>query len=182
MHSFDLSLFYSIYNLSGHSLWIDRLIVDFGEYLLYPILVGVAALIVYEWRKKRWSKMWGYIVAVLGALIARFVIAEAIRLLYHRPRPFLALHLPHLLSDTSYSFPSGHTIFLFALATGVYRVNKRIGWALYALALFIGLARVAGGVHYPSDILGGIILGILISVVVTWLWKSIGRNIALPSI
>jgi undecaprenyl-diphosphatase len=87
-----------------------------------------------------------------------------------------------VLVDTAASFPSGHTIFMFALATGVWRINKRFGWWLYALGLLIGAARVAGGVHYPSDIVGGIVLGIATSFVITWCWKALARTVAIPSI
>jgi undecaprenyl-diphosphatase len=117
-------------------------------------------------RKSDTKKVYGYVVAVLGALVARFFIGSSIRFFYHRPRPFLALHIPHLLTETSYSFPSGHTIFLFALATGIWFVNKKQSYVLFVLALLVGLARVAAGVHYPSDIAGGIILGVLTAVLV----------------
>jgi len=73
------------------------------------------------------------------------------------------------LSDSSYSFPSGHTIFIFALATAVYFFHKKLGYFLYFSGLLIGLARISGGVHYPSDILGGIILGSLTSLFIFYL-------------
>ena len=128
----------------------------FAEYLLYGVLVVVAYQIFQEWRAGRLGKVYDYCIAIFAALAARFGIAELIRHFYPRPRPYIALHLPHhLLSDTAYSFPSGHTIFLFALATGVYNINKTFAYWLYALGALVGLARVAAGVHYPSDILGG---------------------------
>jgi undecaprenyl-diphosphatase len=182
MHSLDISLFYSLYGLSGHSGHLDGVIVFVGEYLGYLLVLAVALFAWREVRQKRWNKVWGYIVAVLGAIIARLVVTELIRSFYHHLRPSLALHITPLWSETTYSFPSGHTIFFFALAAGVYRINKPFGWTLYVLSFLIGVARVAGGVHYPLDILGGIVLGILTSIAVIWIWKSIGRNIALPSI
>lgn len=182
MHSLDLSLFYTLYGLSGHAHWIDLVIVSVGEYLLYPLLLLVVFFMYREWSKGHSMNVWGYSVAVLGALIARFGVAEAIRLVYHHPRPFITFNIPHLLTDTSYSFPSGHTIFIFALATGVYRINKKFAYWLYGAGLLIGVARVAGGVHYPSDILGGIVLGVATSYAVTSIWKSLSRSIALPFI
>ncbi len=176
MHLLDLSVFYSIYNLSSQSIWPDRLIVFFGEYLIYILL---AILFYFMWdafRTEQMRKVYGYCVAVAGALIARFGVVEIIRHYYHRPRPFLVLHLPHLLSDTSYSFPSGHTIFLFALATGVLFVNKRFAYFLYAAGLIVGIARVAGGVHYPSDILGGMALGMITGFAVYKMWSNIARS------
>jgi undecaprenyl-diphosphatase len=102
----------------------------------------------------------------VSAIVARFGLASLIRLFYHRPRPFLALSLPHLITDNASSFPSGHTIFLFALATATYFFNKKLSFFLCISGAVIGLARVAGGVHYPSDILGGAMLGALTGVIV----------------
>ncbi len=180
IHSFDLSLFYAIFGLSGRNTGLDWLIVLTAEYLLYPLLLVVAYLAYREWRAGRLHRVYDYCVAVVGALFARFGVAEIIRLFYHRPRPYVALHLPHLLSDTSYSFPSGHTIFLFALATGVYGTNRKLAYWLYASGVLIGAARVAAGVHYPSDILGGAILGVCTGYAVYKLWKSVGRRIRFP--
>jgi len=88
-------------------------------------------------------------------------------------RPFIALNLPqHVLTDHSYAFPSGHTAVVFTLATATHFFNKKLAYFLYASGLVIGLARIAGGVHYPSDIAGGIILGIFIGFIVYKLWRG----------
>jgi undecaprenyl-diphosphatase len=53
-------------------------------------------------------------------------------------------------------------MFVFSLATSIYFFgNKKVAVMLYASGLLIGIARIAAGVHYPLDILGGIILGTL---------------------
>ncbi len=180
MYTIDLSLFYTIFNLSGHSVWLDWLIILVGEYLLYLLLLVVAYCIYQDFRACHPRKVYDYCIALTAALIARFGVAEVIRLFYHRPRPYLALHLPHLLSDTAYSFPSGHTIFLFALATSMLFVNKKLARWLYVAGIAIGLARVAAGVHYPSDIIGGMILGILTGYLVHQSWVYLSRRINFP--
>lgn len=182
MYAFNLSLFYAIYSLAGRSAWLDTAILVIGQYFLYPIILAVAFFAYREWHAGRMHAMWGYVAAVLGALVARFGVATLIRMFYEHPRPFIALDIPHILTDTSNSFPSGHTIFIFALAAGVYRINKTFAYWLGALGLLIGLARVAGGVHYPFDILSGIVLGILTGWGVVRLWKMVSRYIALPSL
>ena len=63
------------------------------------------------------------------------------------------------------SFPSGHAMFFGALAMSLYFVQKRIGYMYFVVALIVGLARVASGVHFPIDIFVGYILGILIAII-----------------
>ena len=89
------------------------------------------------------------------------MITELIRFIWHRPRPFVAHQVNQLIEHSaSGSFPSGHIAFLFALAMTVYFFNIKIGWIFLCLSFLVGLARVFVGIHYPLDILGGIIVGI----------------------
>ena len=62
---------------------------------------------------------------------------------------------------------------MFALATAIYFYDRRFGWFLFVLGALVGIGRVAGGVHYPTDILGGAILGIIVG----WLVYSISKKI-----
>jgi membrane-associated phospholipid phosphatase len=63
----------------------------------------------------------------------------------------------------SRSFPSGHTAAAVAFAHGVGRVMPWAGVPLYVLAAAVGYSRVHTGVHYPGDVLGGAVLGAMIS-------------------
>lgn len=57
------------------------------------------------------------------------------------------------------SFPSGHTAASFAAATAIYAFDKRWGAAAYVFAAVMGLSRVYLGVHFPTDVLAGAVLG-----------------------
>lgn len=159
MAEIDQSLFLVFYNLAGYSSIGDFFIIFFGKYFLSIVLLTFAYVAYRNWRKENIRNVYPYAAAMVSALTARFALASLIRFFYHNPRPFLALNLPHLLEDNASSFPSGHTIFLFALATATYFFNKKLAYFLYASGIVIGFARVAGGVHWPSDILGGVVLG-----------------------
>ena len=155
----DLSLFFAVHSLAGMSGWGDTLIIFFAEWYLY---IALAVFVFVAWREYRGGvSLYTYVGALAAALVARFGLAEVIRHFYHHDRPYVAIAgLSHLLTDNAYSFPSGHTIFLFALGAAAHFFNKKLAYFLYASGLLIGLARVAAGVHYPSDILGGIVLEI----------------------
>ena len=60
-----------------------------------------------------------------------------------------------------YSFPSGHTSASFAAATAIYAIDRRWGAAAYVLAALIGFSRLYLGVHFPTDVLAGAVVGIL---------------------
>ncbi len=162
LHSVDLSVFGVLHDLAGQNAWADATIVFLGEYLAYGVLLAMLVATLRSYRAGKMGEVLAYATAVVLGLVARYGVAELIRYFYHRPRPFAALNLPHLLTETSYSFPSGHAIFFFALAAGVFSTNKRLGAWLYVAAILIGLGRIAAGVHYPSDIFGGAILGVVI--------------------
>ena len=171
MYAFDLSLFNAIHSFAGRSVGLDALIVFFGQYVLYILLATLAVLAASAWYSGKRHVLGGYLLAFAGALIARFGAETIIHFFYYRPRPYLALDVPHLLTEASSSFPSGHTIFIFALATGLLSINKRVAYVFFTAGLLVGIARIAAGVHYPSDVLGGALLGILAALLVRAVWR-----------
>lgn len=91
-----------------------------------------------------------------------WLLETVLKVAVHRPRP----ELPHLVSAGGYSFPSGHSFVSFVLygylALLLGRLAPRSRWARVSLLLVaagIGLSRVYLGVHYPTDVLGGWVLG-----------------------
>jgi undecaprenyl-diphosphatase len=71
------------------------------------------------------------------------------------------------ISETLQSFPSGHALFYFALAFVIYTKSKKWGMWFFLGAFLMGLGRVASGVHFPIDILGGAVLGILTAYILS---------------
>jgi undecaprenyl-diphosphatase len=104
--------------------------------------------------------------------------------LFHRVRPcnkfpeivtlIRGLHSP--------SFPSGHTMAAFASATILYYYDRRIGIPAYVIASLIAFSRLYLFVHYPSDILGGMLLGIITSLIMLYglnkIYKSLESNVS----
>ena len=87
---------------------------------------------------------------------------QAISHVWERPRPFVAHPaLTHLLSAPSPdpSFPSDHAAAAFAIAFAILAFSRFGGIGFLAAATLIGLSRVALGLHYPSDVLAGMLVG-----------------------
>lgn len=104
-----------------------------------------------------------------GAALVAFLINVLIGFIRFRPRPFVVHPDIIKLVDVSplkKSFPSGHTTVAFAIAMTIFFWNKKWGVAALVLATLIGLSRVAVGVHYPSDIIGGAVLGFGIALLI----------------
>jgi undecaprenyl-diphosphatase len=100
------------------------------------------------------------------AMLANQVISHA----WDRTRPFTAHEAStHLLSAPSPdpSFPSDHAAAAFAIAFAILAFSRRGGILFLAAALLIGVSRVALGLHYPSDVLAGVVVGWLAAMVVT---------------
>ena len=75
-----------------------------------------------------------------------------------------------------YSFPSGHTMHGFAAATIIYLHHKRAGMLALVLAALIAFSRIYLFVHYQTDILGGLCIGVLMSLFVYKMWNLAARK------
>jgi len=159
----DTQLLYLLNNLAGRSPLFDGLIVFLASYLAYVLVVLFLALVFFSHYSKR-DKWELVLVTGISAVIARLGITELIRFFYHHPRPYLALPDVHnLFTDSSWSFPSGHATFFFAMATAVYLYNKKWGIWFFIATILITVSRVIAGIHYPSDIVGGALIGIIVA-------------------
>lgn len=164
----DNFLFAAMYDLSNKAMSLDTAIILFAAY--WELVVAVA-LLAYVWfervnRAELKARVTRVGLALVSAAAARFGVVAVVRYFWPRPRPFVAQHLQSLIDQSPFeaSFPSGHATFFMAIA--VYFLlsgEKRIGWFLLVSAVVISLARVAAGVHYPSDIAAGWLAGAAVS-------------------
>ncbi len=136
------------------------------------IVVGIVLLLI-----KRYRKCGITLLCVLE--VANYLCSDVLKPFVGRVRPCnkfpqVPLLIPALHSP---SFPSGHTMSGFACATVLYYFDKQLGIAGYILASLIAFSRLYLFVHYPTDILGGILYGISVPILLIYCLKAIYLHI-----
>ncbi len=154
----DRLLFEFFHQYAGQWKWLDAIAVFMSGNAGY-VLLFVFALILFKAAKTRWPLLF---CAVLAILFSRLMLTEIIRFLWERPRPFVEPSFTPLIQHAaSSSFPSGHAALYFALSAVVFAYHKKIGILFFVVSFAIGLARIFAGLHWPSDIIGGALIGIV---------------------
>jgi membrane-associated phospholipid phosphatase len=126
------------------------------------IAVTVVVVLLLRWRLGRWYESWILITAMAGELLIFLAITETV----HRPRP------PVVRLDVApptSSFPSGHTAAAVALygciavlllwIYGRRRATRVAAVVLCCIPVIVGLSRLYRGMHYPTDVLSGALMG-----------------------
>lgn len=134
---------------------------------LYAVATVGLWLLARPYGLRRWKR--ATVAALLSASLA-LLANQAIASLWDRPRPFAAHPLStHLFAapSTDPSFPSDHAAAAFAIAVAVLAFSRAAGSAFLATATLIAVSRVVVGLHYPSDVLAGAVVGIAAALLVT---------------
>jgi len=158
------SLFHVLNGLAGRSETGDTLIIFLTNPFAYLIAV-ILVIFFFHHKDEGGGARDG--VVILSAAILSWFLALAFKEFFGQPRPFVAFgDITPLISvsslDGSGAFPSGHTAFFASVVGSLYFYHRRAAYWFALIPLLIGFARVAAGVHFPIDILGGYLLGLAI--------------------
>ena len=102
-----------------------------------------------------------------------WLIAEGLKTIVRRPRPFVTLHLDVLVQPASFSFPSGDTALSFGAATALAMTWPAARLPALLVATAVGVSRVVVGAHYPSDVLAGALIGVACGLAAQRLWAIV---------
>ncbi len=132
-----------------------RVIASGAEHGAIWFAGGLVAAAMDRPRRERWLRAGALAPASIG-------INYAVKLVFRRPRPELADLPPLAGAPSAISFPSAHTTSSFAAAIAMGRVAPPARKPLLGLAALIAIGRPYLGMHYPSDVLAGVALGLTI--------------------
>ena len=172
----DIKIFYLLNNLAGKFPVFDALVIFLADYFQYFLIIFFLWFLFFSAYSRR-EKIRIFLVTAISVIISRLGIVTLIRLFYHRPRPFMVYQVHQLTAENQYSFPSGHAAFFFAMAAAIYLYNKKWGAGFFAAAILMTVSRITAGVHYPTDILGGAIVGMASAYAVFYLVKKWERKL-----
>ena len=152
----ELNILYEIQKL--HSDWLDPIMIFFTNLTNHGEIWIAIAVILLCFKKTRKCGLTMGVALILMLLFGNVIMKN----LFTRSRPCWIDPSVTLLIEcpTSYSFPSGHTYSSFAGAFTIFFYHKKAGILALILASIIAFSRMYLFVHYPTDILGGILFGL----------------------
>lgn len=161
---------------AGQSKLLDDVMIASAKYLIFVVFaVGIACAGYYVYKKE-----WKPAIYFAISLVVTFVLLEVAAMLNLDHRPFMDIsNLHQLISHAAgKSFPSDHTTASMGVALTVlyFTKFKKTGVILLLAALLIGFSRIFVGVHYPLDILGGIVTAFVGTTLVYIVMRTTNRG------
>ncbi len=179
MVEFEINILNSIQNIFSSSIFdnIFKLITHLGDAGAIWIIATIILIIYPKTRKVG-------IICGISLIFSALITNVFLKNLIQRPRPFnfsdvnLIIKTPH-----DFSFPSGHTSASFAFAFVVLKErlnikNIKVYQVSIILASLIAFSRLYLYVHFPTDIIGGIVVGFLCSIIARSIFDRLGKNIS----
>jgi undecaprenyl-diphosphatase len=143
---------------------IMRLLASYAEYVFY---IGI----VIYWFTRHEVKRRMVAEALLSACVA-VTSSGLLAHFFYRDRPFVTHNVIQLISHpANASFPSDHAIGAFVIATSIWINRRKDGKLWLVLAAGIAFSRIWTGIHYPSDVIAGAVIGIAAAVLINQLFK-----------
>jgi undecaprenyl-diphosphatase len=156
MLQLDYRLFQIINGWAASCSFLNPLMRFLAEDAEYVFMLGV----VMYWLTRKESNRRMIAEALLSACLG-LGVSGLIGHFFYRDRPFVTHAVLQLIKHpANASFPSDHAVGAFVIASAIWLYRKRDGTAWYVLASFIAFSRIWTGVHYPSDVVAGAVIGI----------------------
>jgi len=163
LESLDVSLFRFLNSSLSNSIFdfLMPFITDLNKQRL--VLVFVALILLWMLILGKRHVRIAAVLLIITIVFSDQLCSSVIKYWFERPRPCHSLHNVHLLVScgSGYSFPSSHAVNNFAGALILAFFFPRNKWWFFGFAAIVAFSRVFVGAHYPSDIIGGAVIGLL---------------------
>ena len=170
--AFEVEILYKLQEM--HHPMLDKIMVaatTFGDGGIGWIILGLLFFIFKKTRKCGLLMLISMAVCfIIGNLGIKNIVGR-IRPCHIDPSVPLLIPIPG-----EFSFPSGHTMHAFTAATSILLQHKKGGIAAIALATLVAFSRMYLFVHYPTDILGGLLIGVAVAVLIYKIAGKISRR------
>ncbi len=160
----DAALF-SLIN-GTHAPWLDAVMRAASWLGYFPGIWFIAAIVALAWPRLRAAAFRAFLAVALAYVMASGVVKPMVGRVRPHRSGLAAVRTIETAPATSYSFPSGHAATAVAGALAGTRLVPAAAPALWALATLVAVSRVYAGVHYPSDVVAGAVLGALCAYLV----------------
>ncbi|ENQ3077048.1 undecaprenyl-diphosphatase [Bacillus cereus] len=161
LQSIDYEIFQWINSYVYKYSFLDKMMIFFAEYAQYILIVALFIL----WITNKENR-----VTVFQALFAcslSFTMNRVIELFFYRDRPFVSHHIKQLVDHAANSsFPSDHATSALVITVTIWLCSRGKTFMWLILGMCIAFSRIWVGVHYPLDVLAGIILGVCTALLV----------------
>ena len=184
LRSLDTMLFQFLNQTISNSIFdiIMPIITDWNK-SWYGLCLFATLWILLMWQGGRKGRIVGLLLIIL-IVASDQLSAGLIKNLIARPRQCHTIGASMVVErvrllvpcGSGYSFPSTHAVNSFAAAIFLSYYYRRWAWAFFSFALTVSLSRIIVGVHYPSDIVGGAIIGSIFGGLLILLWKMVERT------
>ena len=176
----DKKIFFLINSKAGIYESIDSLSgIVAGDYLVPVILsLGLIFLWFQETAEDQAIELRKRVLIAICSLLGSCLIVMIVNELYFRERPF-NLHEAKLIfyAPTDSSFPSNSTAAMFGLSIPILKTRMKVGMMMLLASMCLGLCRIYVGVHFPGDVIGGVLVGLLSFCVTILLFKVIDKQL-----
>ncbi len=157
-------IFFFINGLAGQNQLLDTVMIFCASSLVFGVFALAIVCVAYRAYRGEWIDTLYF----FGVLVATFTILQLFSLTSLDNRPFVDHNVTQLIAHAAdKTFPSDHTTVTAGIAFALLLARfKKLGLLVLAVAVLIGLSRVYVGVHYPLDIIGGLVTAVLGGAVV----------------
>ncbi|WP_235960237.1 undecaprenyl-diphosphatase [Paenibacillus silvestris] len=167
----DYQLFQLVNDLGRTITVLNPLMRMFASYAEYVFYMGI----VIYWFVRRQINRQMVAQSLISACVA-FACSGIIGYFFYRDRPFVTHSVLQLIEHpANTSFPSDHATGAFVIAASIWMFRRKEGAVWLALAACIAFSRVWTGIHYPSDVVAGALLGIAAAVAVHRLFRRVSK-------